>query len=149
MRVSLLTKICRPPHYPSEDEKLRSTSLSRRRGGNCPNSLEVLQQLTSSASGPAALELVAVLPAQASVAAQQIRAELEPRVSLEQCIYREEFSEPASSYIIKSLGTGSRTIVNYNELPEMSVDELRGVIDRVGDKAGWFHFEVCQLASSC
>lgn len=135
--------MCRPPHYPSEDEKLRATSVSRRRGGNCPNSLEVLQQLKSTVTGPATLDLVAVLPAQSSVAAQQIRAELEPRVSLHECIYREEFTEPASSYIIKSLASGSRTIVNYNELPEMSVDEVKGVIDRVGRRTGWFHFEVC------
>lgn len=147
MGENSLIRVYRPPHYPSEDEKLRATSLSRRRGGNCPNSLEVLQQLTSSTSGQGVLNLVTVLPAQSSVAAQQIRAELEPRVSLEQCIYREEFSEPASSYIIKSLESGSRTIVNYNELPEMSVDEVKGVIDSVGEKAGWFHFEVRQLAS--
>lgn len=93
--------------------------------------------------GSAELGLVAVLPAHSSVAAWQIRAELEPQVSLGQCIYREEFSEPASSYIIKSLASGSRTIVNYNELPEMSVDEVKDVIDRVGESAGWFHFEVC------
>lgn len=86
--------------------------------------------------------LVAVLPAQSSLAAQQIRAELEPRVKLDRCIYREEFSEPASSYIIKSLASGSRTIVNYNELPEMSVDEIKGVVDNVGERTGWFHFEV-------
>lgn len=63
-------------------------------------------------------------------------------MNLDRCIYREEFSEPASSYIIKSSGTGSRTIVNYNELPEMSVDELKRVIDEVGPKTTWFHFEV-------
>lgn len=76
------------------------------------------------------------------MAAQQIRAELEPSVRLDRCIYREEFSEPASSYIIKSLVSGSRTIVNYNELTEMSVDEIKGVVDNVGERTGWFHFEV-------
>ena len=33
------------PHYPSENSKLRATSLTKRRGGNAPNTLEVLQQL--------------------------------------------------------------------------------------------------------
>lgn len=76
------------------------------------------------------------------MASQQIQSAFEPAVHLDRCIYREEFSEPASSYIIKSQGTGSRTIVNYNELPEMSVEELRGVIDEVGPRTTWFHFEV-------
>jgi ketohexokinase len=65
-------------------------------------------------------------------------------VRLDRCIYREGFSEPASSYIITSQATGSRTIVNYNELPEMTrtefvtaVEPLRAVTDRP-----WFHFEV-------
>lgn len=88
------------------------------------------------------MDLVAVLPAQSSVASQQVRAELEPRVRLDRCVYREEFTEPASSYIIKSLASGSRTIVNYNELPEMSVDEVKSVVDKVGEGTGWFHFEV-------
>ncbi len=34
------------PHYPIEDEKLRATEIVRRRGGNCPNTLEVVAQLT-------------------------------------------------------------------------------------------------------
>jgi ketohexokinase len=33
------------PHYPQEDEKLRATNIVQRRGGNGPNTLEVLQQL--------------------------------------------------------------------------------------------------------
>lgn len=38
--------ILQVPHFPKQDSKLRATSLTKRRGGNCPNSLEVLQQLT-------------------------------------------------------------------------------------------------------
>lgn len=85
---------------------------------------------------------MAILPANSSMASQQIQSAFEPDVNLDRCIYREEFNEPASSYIIKSSETGSRTIVNYNELPEMSVDELKRVIDEVGPKTTWFHFEV-------
>ncbi|KAJ9655325.1 hypothetical protein H2198_005780 [Neophaeococcomyces mojaviensis] len=33
------------PFFPSQDSKLRATSLTKRRGGNGPNTLEVLQQL--------------------------------------------------------------------------------------------------------
>lgn len=85
---------------------------------------------------------MAVLPAQSSVASQQIKTAFEPQVSLERCIYREGFGEPASSYIIKSSAAGSRTIVNYNELPEMSVHEVRGLVEAVGMRTGWIHFEV-------
>lgn len=132
------------PRYPQEDEKLRASTISRRRGGNCPNTLEVLQQLvpcTSPERGPL-LNLVTVLPAQSSVASQRIIAEFEPQVQLSHCIYREQFEEPASSYIIKSQATGSRTIVNYNELPEMRFEEFSRIADELGPKAKWFHFEV-------
>ncbi|KAL2852506.1 Ribokinase-like protein [Aspergillus pseudoustus] len=131
------------PHYPGEDDKLRATSISRRRGGNCPNSLEVLQQLV--AETPANLQfplnLVAILPARSSVASQQIRTAFEPHVSLDHCLYREEFEEPASSYIMKSQASGSRTIVNYNELPEMTLEEFGRIVDGLKGPAAWFHFE--------
>ncbi|KAL3476797.1 Ribokinase-like protein [Aspergillus californicus] len=131
------------PHYPEEDEKLRASTISHRRGGNCPNSLEVLQQLIAQSS-PAAqvpLNLVALLPARSSVATQQIRHALEPNVSLSHCIYREEYQQPASSYIIKSQSSGSRTIVNYNELPEMTLGEFKRITDELGHVPLWFHFE--------
>ncbi|GFF35515.1 putative PfkB family kinase [Aspergillus lentulus] len=131
------------PHYPGEDEKLRASSISHRRGGNCPNTLEVLQQLIahSKTTSKVSLNLVAVLPAKASVASQQILAGFGPGVELEHCTYREPFSEPASSYIIKSQASGSRTIVNYNELPEMTVEEFTAIADKIGSTATWFHFE--------
>ncbi|KAJ5178761.1 hypothetical protein N7492_001971 [Penicillium capsulatum] len=130
-------------HYPQEDEKLRASTLSRRRGGNCPNTLEVLQQLippTSSEEEPL-LNLIAVLPARSSVASQKIVDELKPQVQLTHCIYREQLEEPASSYIIKSQSTGSRTIVNYNELPEMTVGEFSRIADDLEPRVKWFHFE--------
>ncbi|KAL4999284.1 Ribokinase-like protein [Aspergillus recurvatus] len=141
------------PHYPGEDDKLRATSISRRRGGNCPNTLEVLQQLVAQTSpvSKTPLNLIAVLPAQSSVASKQIRDAFEPQVSLSHCIYRKEFEEPASSYIIKSQASSSRTIVNYNELPEMRLDEFIQIADKLGTKAGWYHFEgrITDVTISC
>ncbi|KAL4916095.1 Ribokinase-like protein [Aspergillus aurantiobrunneus] len=131
------------PYYPGEDEKLRASTISRRRGGNCPNSLAVLRQLIAQ-SPPATkvpLNLVAILPAQSSVASQQIREAFEPQVSLDHCVYREGFEEPASSYIIRSESSGSRTIVNYNELPEMTVEEFVQITDKLSTAAAWYHFE--------
>ncbi|KAL4797402.1 Ribokinase-like protein [Aspergillus venezuelensis] len=131
------------PHYPGEDEKLRAKRISRRRGGNCPNTLEVLQQLVerSSPDKRVPLNLIAILPAHSSNASREIRDAFEPQVSLKHCIYRETFQEPASSYIIKSEESGSRTIVNYNELPEMTADEFVRIADELGVGARWYHFE--------
>jgi ketohexokinase len=73
-----------------------------------------------------------------------------PGVNLSHCIYREECSEAASSYIIRSQETSSRTIVNYNELKEMSFEEFKRLGESLelgegdGDgKGDWWHFEVC------
>jgi ketohexokinase len=135
------------PHYPDEDEKLRASKLSRRRGGNCPNTLEVLGQLLQHgpSSDGASLNLISVLPSLSSVASNRIQGGLGDLVRLKNCIYREQFSEPASSYIIMSQATGSRTIVNYNELPEMTHAEFVSAVEPLSTLAGtpWFHFEVC------
>ncbi|CAG8151468.1 unnamed protein product [Penicillium olsonii] len=135
------------PYYPDEDEKLRSSSLCRRRGGNCPNSLEVLGQLLQ--HGPrregSTLSLICVLPSASSVSSNRIQEGLGDMVEIKNCIYRERFSEPASSYIIMSQASGSRTIVNYNELPEMRCDEFESAIEpfHTAAEVPWFHFEVC------
>ncbi|RHZ72355.1 hypothetical protein CDV55_105580 [Aspergillus turcosus] len=142
-KPSITLNSARTPHYPGEDEKLRASSISHRRGGNCPNTLEVLQQLIAhcKTTSKISLNLVAVLPAKASVASQQILAGFGTGVQLKHCIYREQFNEPASSYIIKSQASGSRTIVNYNELPEMTVEEFTAIADKIGSNATFFHFE--------
>ncbi|CAI7646976.1 unnamed protein product [Penicillium discolor] len=133
------------PHYPGEDEKLRASRISRRRGGNCPNTLEVLGQLLqhTPSSAESSLNLITILPSKSSLASQQIQSSLGDIVRLDSCIYRERFSEPASSYIIMSQATGSRTIVNYNELPEMTRNEFATAIEplRALTDRPWFHFE--------
>ncbi|KAI2793323.1 hypothetical protein POX_b03377 [Penicillium oxalicum] len=138
-----LDTILTTSHYPEEDEKLRASSVSRRRGGNCPNTLEVLAQLVSQqdAQDQLRLGLITVLPARSSPASQLIQSELGSRVSLEHCVYREGFEDPASCYIIRSQSTGSRTIVNYNNLPDFTLKELEEKSDRLGSTASWFHFE--------
>jgi ketohexokinase len=63
--------------------------------------------------------------------------------NLEHCIYREDHIEPASSYIIRSGETGSRTIVNYNNLPEMTVSEFKSrILTFDPTQETWWHFEV-------
>ncbi|KAF2265435.1 Ribokinase-like protein [Lojkania enalia] len=142
------------PYYPGEDHKLRATSLSRRRGGNCANTFEVLEQLIkyresssdSRQNGDGiSLHLLSVLPAKDSDAVSFIRDSFRS-VALDPCsIYRKDAHEAASSYIIKSQETGSRTIVSYNELPELSVEEFVAkakVMSVLEDaREGWYHFE--------
>lgn len=45
--------------------------------------------------------------------------------NLDLCLYRPRHSTPASSYILRSAATGSRTIVNHYGLPEMEVREFK------------------------
>lgn len=140
--VDLLKSV---PHFPAEDSKLRATSLQKRRGGNCPNTLEVLQQLAEAEDG-ANLIFLGVLPSRTSAATMRITNSL-PGIDLRHCIYRDESTEAASSYIIKSEKGDSRTIVNYNELKEMTVNEFNAAAKNVasGLPSGgriWYHFEV-------
>lgn len=214
--------ILQVPYYPGEDEKLRATALIKRRGGNCPNTLEVLQQLVAvddgnggllaaneqtvlsahgtppvvlsntqgeidqkdglnknenadkkTPSSPVttahesragneehkddiikkqpslSLTLISTLPRRASPASAWIvdsfdtlsndsnaecavRDDRQPTsIDLSRCIYREEFDEPASSYILSSSQTHTRTIININELPEMTTEEFVAICEEL------------------
>lgn len=156
------------PFFPSEDDKLRATAVQVRRGGNCPNSIEVLQQLLK--GGPQGEEkgddnnvstyLIACLPARDAQSTAMIASSFGPSTegivapNLDLCIYRDGHTSPASSYILRSAATGSRTIVNHSDLPEMTADEFRAVADRffdshpaepasddTGPANSWWHFE--------
>ncbi|KAI4868321.1 Ribokinase-like protein [Hypoxylon rubiginosum] len=131
------------PHYPGEDSKLRATNLHVRRGGNCPNTLEVLQQLLREKRGHHVKPyLISCLPSADAPATATVVGSFghESLVDFTRCIYRADRTEPASSYIMRSEATGTRTLVNYNDLPEMTIDEFVAAANEVGDDA-WFHFE--------
>ncbi|KAK4038793.1 Ribokinase-like protein [Parachaetomium inaequale] len=162
-----LDTILTVPHFPAEDSKLRATALHVRRGGNCPNSLEVLAQLVlSGAGGPQIkLHLVSCLPDAGAAATRKILSSFgggdgndvsgngggADIVDCSHCLYRAGHEAPASSYIIRSGATGSRTIVNFSDLPEVTADEFEGIADvfaaaaaaaeQHGDDGGWWHFE--------
>jgi ketohexokinase len=143
------------PHFPIEDQKLRASSHTRRRGGNCPNTLEVLAQLADIVELQNGLNLrdgdnyplflISVLPNKDSAAVKYIRDSL-PKVSLDPtCIYRPDHSEAASSYVINNQQNGSRTIVSHHPLAEMTYQNFlqKAMTLRVeGVEEGWFHFEV-------
>ncbi|KAM0285987.1 hypothetical protein ACHAQH_001176 [Verticillium albo-atrum] len=175
MASSSITRVPRPahssltptsvPHYPQEDEKLRATELQVRRGGNCPNSLQVLQQFLAAEGSLAAppsqetrLHLVSPLPARAAPATEQILASFGdgPPIDFRHCLFRTGQLTPASSYVLRSSATGSRTIVNNNKLPDMTVDEFTAIVGAMTGRAApesepsaagrdvsrwWWHFE--------
>ncbi|OTA00392.1 hypothetical protein A9Z42_0086610 [Trichoderma parareesei] len=139
------------PQFPAEDAKQRASRLEIRRGGNCPNSLEVLQQLLGPRDAVRTY-LVSPLPSESSPATRRIKDSFSlagessftssSPVNLDLCLYREAYTQAASSYIIRSESTGSRTIVNYNDLPEMTVGEFEAVVRRFGaSEDTWWHFE--------
>ncbi|KAK8135434.1 pfkB family kinase [Apiospora sp. TS-2023a] len=143
-----LDTILSVPHFPEEDSKLRATSLSVRRGGNCPNSLEVLQQLLKAQEGEGHKVvrpyLISCLPSAEGPASARVRDSFGPDspVDFTRCIYREQHDQPASSYIIRSEAAGTRTLVNYNDLPEMTVHEFQAAIDGLDRQNDmWVHFE--------
>ncbi|KAM3454928.1 hypothetical protein MY3296_002710 [Beauveria thailandica] len=157
-----LDTILTVPHYPEEDTKLRASNLEIRRGGNCANSLQVLQQLIARPAGAAnkavpdddpsrpdeavknRLYLLACLPKQDSPATRQVMQSFGSGtpISFKHCLYRADATEAASSYIIRSSKTGSRTLVNHNALEEMTVAEFEAVArDFEADGQSWWHFE--------
>lgn len=156
MGVCYLDTILSVPHFPEQDAKLRATSLNVRRGGNCGNGLEVLQQFlppappSSSSSSLAPTlslnpHLVTILPSRQSAATAKVLSSFGPDtpVDLSHCIHREDQAEAASSYIIHDQETGSRTIVNHNGLAEMTVDEFVGIAKafKENEAETWWHFE--------
>ncbi|KAI0024339.1 hypothetical protein F4780DRAFT_725116 [Xylariomycetidae sp. FL0641] len=137
-----LDTILSVPRYPEEDSKLRASNLSIRRGGNCPNTLHVFQQLLRHEQQGVKPSMVSCLPARDAPASARIIDSFGPDtpVDFSRCIYRPDRTEPASSYILRSEASGSRTLVNYNDLPEMTTDEFVAAADGLGN-ATWFHFE--------
>lgn len=113
--------------------------MQTRRGGNGPNTLEVLQQLLrrEEERGRAITPyLITCLPSAESPAANRILQSFGPDalVNLTRCIYRPG-ENPASSYIIRSEATGTRTLVNYSDLADMTVDEFIEAVSDIGEDA--------------
>jgi ketohexokinase len=130
--------VSRTPRYPEEDSKLRATSLSVRRGGNGPNALEVITQYNLD-KPPI---LIASLPKKDSDDYNFIKESL-PGVDLDRSPSHPNAAAAPRSYIIRSAETNSRTIVNYNELNELTLVQLKQVLhSRTATSINWWHIEV-------
>ncbi|KAF2034533.1 Ribokinase-like protein [Setomelanomma holmii] len=154
--------IIRVPQFPAEDTKMRAESMLKRRGGNTANSLEVLSDLLDHvpedlfdqqerASPLTTLYLMCVLPEEQSRDTIDIRSSI-PKVNVHG-IYREGCQHAASSMIVQSKDTGSRTIISHSgDLKEMTQPEFSQVFNRIMDNINpadlrnekekvWVHFE--------
>ncbi|HKJ71574.1 MAG TPA: PfkB family carbohydrate kinase [Gammaproteobacteria bacterium] len=116
--------------YPAEDSEVRADAQRLRRGGNAANTLEVLAQLGHSC-------------AWAGVWADEpdgrwIVGDLEARGVRTDTALMVEAGKSPTSYISLSRATGSRTIVHFRDLPELTSQDL-AAIDLTGYR--WVHLE--------
>ena len=116
--------------FPSEDSEVRATSQKLRRGGNATNTLTVLSKLGHKCfwAGTLADE----------PNSETIRAELNNnKVDYSYCDISPEGTVP-TSYITLNQQNGSRTIVHYRDLEELSFSSFKQVNIETFD---WLHFE--------
>jgi ketohexokinase len=86
--------------------------------------------------------LIASLPKQGSDDYNFIKESL-PGVILDESPIHESATAAPRSYIIRSVETNSRTIVNHNELNELTLDQLEQVFhSRTAKSINWWHIEV-------
>jgi len=116
--------------YPVEDAELRVLARRVLRGGNAANTLAVLRQM---GHGCAWAGTMGKDPEGA-----QVLGDLELRgIATGDCVRLPGGSTP-TSYVILSRATGSRTILHYRDLPELSAAGFAGIRLEGYD---WVHFE--------
>ncbi len=128
--VATLDIINRVTNYPAEDAEMRAIGQRLSRGGNVTNSLAVLSQFGHSCAwvGTCADDHAATF----------IMDELRQNgIATNQVIHHPGTVSP-TSFITVSQSTGSRTIVHYRTLPELTADEFAQVSL---DQCAWIHFE--------
>lgn len=128
--IATLDIINQVDHYPAEDEELRAEAQTVSRGGNAANTATVLSQFDHQAN------LLCTLGDDAS--GEILLADLQQQgVGTELIVSLPEGRTP-TSYITLNRSNGSRTIVHYRDLPELSVDDFP--LSEV-ERHDWFHFE--------
>ncbi len=116
--------------YPEEDSELRALSQQQRRGGNVTNTLVVLSQLGHQCAW------AGVLADDAGAAI--LRNDLARfDIELGGVTLIAKATTP-TSYITLNRRNGSRTIVHYRDLPELSATQFAQI---TLDAVDWVHFE--------
>jgi len=124
-------------HYPQEDEELRASTQRITRGGNVTNTLSVLSQYGHNCYW------AGVLCNDSDV--KHITHDLEKnKIDYSYCQLLEQGKIP-TSYITLNQQTGSRTIVHYRDLPELSFEAFKKIQLTNFD---WIHFEARDVSEN-
>ncbi len=116
--------------YPVEDAELRVLARRVLRGGNAANTLAVLRQMGHGCAWAGTMG--------SDPEGAQVLGDLELRgIAVGDCVRHPGGSTP-TSYVILSRATGSRTILHYRDLPELSAADFSGIRLEGYD---WVHFE--------
>lgn len=117
-------------HYPDENSEIRALAQDIHVGGNASNTSIVLQQLNQNAH---------LLATRADdVSAQQIFSELNATGTKTHLCPIQKNSTTPTSYITINTENGSRSIIHYRDLNELSAGDFCS-IDL--SHYGWLHFE--------
>jgi ketohexokinase len=128
--IAALDIVTTVERYPEEDAEVRALARRLARGGNAANTAVVLSQIGHACS------LVATLGG--GEGAGTVESGLRRhRIDTSGCRTYPDASPP-TSYITLSAATGSRTIVHYRDLPELTAADFDPV-DLTG--IDWVHFE--------
>ena len=127
---SVLDIILTVPQHPLEDEEIRAVSKHISTGGNVNNSLYVLNQLGH--------ETDICTTIAADNEAKQLLAGLKERNIGTEHIQKFIKGRTPTSFVTLNAQNGSRTIVHYRDLPEMSFDFFAKIEIEEYD---WIHFE--------
>jgi ketohexokinase len=128
--VAALDIVIEVAAYPAEDAELRALSRRVLRGGNAANTLAVLRQMGHDCAWTGVLG--------SDAEGDQVLTDLRLRGIATDCCIRHSSGGTPTSYVILSRTTGSRTIVHYRDLPELSASDFAGVPIQGYD---WVHFE--------
>ncbi|MGA7983221.1 MAG: PfkB family carbohydrate kinase [Chromatiaceae bacterium] len=116
--------------FPNEDEEVRALSMARRRGGNVTNTLVVLSQLGRQCTW------IGTLGDDAN--SSELVADLDRyRVDSSRCV-RVRGGVTPTSCVVLSRANGTRTIVHYRDLPELTAGDFARIDFGRHD---WVHFE--------
>ncbi|MFW2373923.1 MAG: PfkB family carbohydrate kinase [Gammaproteobacteria bacterium] len=127
--IATLDIINHVTHYPNEDDEVRALTQDSRRGGNAANTAAILSQYLHSCT------LACTLADDSS--GQFILNDLRKR----DIKFHPSLMIPGAtptSYISLNQSNGSRTIVHYRDLAELTFEQFQSL-----DLSGfdWFHFE--------
>ena len=118
-------------NYPHPDDKVHTQKVEKRSGGNSSNSLQVLS-LISQAEHEAVCEkqqgtmyYIGAL-GDSDIPSNRLASHMQKiRVSLDYTVFRKGFEDPFS-YILSAGST--RTVVNYNPLPNITLEEFFHIV---------------------